>query len=53
MLGDFNAAGNYLFKKASKKLDIVTLAKFKWLLPDDADTTVGKTKHCYDRSVPH
>ncbi|NXT39417.1 DNSL2 protein, partial [Pelecanoides urinatrix] len=50
-LGDFNADCAYLQPSDWSAIRLRTSNVFKWLLPDDADTTVGKSDCAYDRIV--
>ncbi|NWI62970.1 DNSL2 protein, partial [Todus mexicanus] len=50
-LGDFNADCNYVQRSDWSTIRLRTSDIFKWLLPDDADTTVGKSDCAYDRIV--
>ncbi|NXW01605.1 DNSL2 protein, partial [Fregetta grallaria] len=48
-LGDFNADCAYVQESDWSAIRLRTSDIFKWLLPDDADTTVGKSDCAYDR----
>ncbi|NXW55804.1 DNSL2 protein, partial [Eurystomus gularis] len=50
-LGDFNADCAYVQPSDWSAIRLRTSDIFKWLLPDDADTTVGKSECAYDRIV--
>ncbi|NXO02854.1 DNSL2 protein, partial [Rhinopomastus cyanomelas] len=50
-LGDFNADCNYVQSSDWSTIRLRTSDIFKWLLPDSADTTVGKSDCAYDRIV--
>ncbi|NXF54641.1 DNSL2 protein, partial [Oceanites oceanicus] len=50
-LGDFNADCAYVQASDWSAIRLRTSDIFKWLLPDDADTTVGKSDCAYDRIV--
>ncbi|NXD78073.1 DNSL2 protein, partial [Halcyon senegalensis] len=50
-LGDFNADCAYVQPSDWSAIRLRTSDIFKWLLPDDADTTVGKSDCAYDRIV--
>jgi deoxyribonuclease-1-like protein len=50
ILGDFNADGSYLSKKAMKAIRIRSDKKFHWLIEDDVDTTANTgNDNTYDR----
>ncbi|XP_023122709.1 deoxyribonuclease-1 [Amphiprion ocellaris] len=51
LLGDFNAGCSYVSGSDWQKIQIFTDKSFHWLIPDDADTTVGHTECPYDRIV--
>ncbi|XP_072522614.1 deoxyribonuclease gamma-like [Salminus brasiliensis] len=52
ILGDFNADGSYMSKKAMKGLRIFTDKDFHWLIDEDEDTTTRtKNDNTYDRIV--
>lgn len=54
LLGDFNADCGYLAKKNRKKVRLITDPNLKWLIPEDADTTVRESTSCaYDKIVVH
>ncbi|NXY52266.1 DNSL2 protein, partial [Ceuthmochares aereus] len=48
-LGDFNADCAYVQPSDWSAIRLRTSDLFKWLLPDSADTTVGKSDCAYDR----
>ncbi|NWR65771.1 DNSL2 protein, partial [Bucorvus abyssinicus] len=50
-LGDFNADCTYVQPSDWSSIRLRTSNVFKWLLPDGADTTVGKSDCAYDRIV--
>ncbi|NXJ38601.1 DNSL2 protein, partial [Ciconia maguari] len=50
-LGDFNADCAYVQPSDWSAIRLRTSDVFKWLVPDDADTTVGKSDCAYDRIV--
>nr|XP_013795412.1 PREDICTED: deoxyribonuclease-1 [Apteryx mantelli mantelli] len=50
-LGDFNADCSYVRPDDWSSIRLRTSNVFKWLLPDSADTTVGKSDCAYDRIV--
>ncbi|XP_025963552.2 deoxyribonuclease-1-like 2 [Dromaius novaehollandiae] len=50
-LGDFNADCSYVRPDDWSSIRLRTSDVFKWLLPDSADTTVGKSNCAYDRIV--
>ncbi|NWX95587.1 DNSL2 protein, partial [Nothoprocta ornata] len=50
-LGDFNADCSYVRPEDWSSIRLRTSDVFKWLLPDSADTTVGKSDCAYDRIV--
>ncbi|NXV74030.1 DNSL2 protein, partial [Atlantisia rogersi] len=50
-LGDFNADCAYVQPSDWSSIRLRTSHVFKWLLPDSADTTVGKSDCAYDRIV--
>ncbi|XP_068765084.1 uncharacterized protein [Struthio camelus] len=50
-LGDFNADCSYVRPGDWSYIRLRTSNVFKWLLPDSADTTVGKSDCAYDRIV--
>uniref|UniRef100_A0A8D2M205 Endonuclease/exonuclease/phosphatase domain-containing protein n=1 Tax=Zonotrichia albicollis TaxID=44394 RepID=A0A8D2M205_ZONAL len=50
-LGDFNADCSYVQPSDWSSIRLRTSDIFKWLIPDSADTTVGKSDCAYDRSV--
>ncbi|NWW96671.1 DNSL2 protein, partial [Rhynochetos jubatus] len=50
-LGDFNADCSYVQPSDWSAIRLRTSDIFKWLLPDSADTTVGKSDCAYDRIV--
>ena len=49
MLGDLNADGRY-FDTADRAHPLRAPA-WRWVVPDDADTTVAASRHAYDRIV--
>ncbi|XP_022062911.1 deoxyribonuclease-1 [Acanthochromis polyacanthus] len=51
LLGDFNAGCSYVSGSDWQKIQIFTDKSFHWLIPNDADTTVGHTECPYDRIV--
>ncbi|KAM4740664.1 deoxyribonuclease-1-like isoform 2-T2 [Anableps anableps] len=52
ILGDFNADGLYVSKKAMETIRIRSNMNFHWLIGDDVDTTVSaKNTNTYDRIV--
>uniref|UniRef100_A0A8C8SV99 Deoxyribonuclease n=1 Tax=Pelusios castaneus TaxID=367368 RepID=A0A8C8SV99_9SAUR len=50
-LGDFNADCSYVRKRDWASIRLRTSEIFEWLIPDSADTTVGKSDCAYDRIV--
>ncbi|NXV69769.1 DNSL2 protein, partial [Molothrus ater] len=50
-LGDFNADCSYVQPGDWPSIRLRTSDIFKWLIPDSADTTVGKSDCAYDRIV--
>nr|XP_030140656.3 deoxyribonuclease-1-like 2 isoform X3 [Taeniopygia guttata]XP_032606956.2 deoxyribonuclease-1-like 2 isoform X3 [Taeniopygia guttata] len=50
-LGDFNADCSYVQPSDWSSIRLRTSDIFKWLIPDSADTTVGKSDCAYDRIV--
>ncbi|KAJ6655950.1 hypothetical protein lerEdw1_004535 [Lerista edwardsae] len=52
-LGDFNASCGYVGEKDWGTIRLRTQEGFRWLIPDSADTTVGKSDCAYDRIVVH
>uniref|UniRef100_A0A8C5JVY7 Deoxyribonuclease 1 like 2 n=1 Tax=Junco hyemalis TaxID=40217 RepID=A0A8C5JVY7_JUNHY len=50
-LGDFNADCSYVQPSDWPSIRLRTSDIFKWLIPDSADTTVGKSDCAYDRIV--
>uniref|UniRef100_A0A8D0L0Z0 Deoxyribonuclease n=1 Tax=Sphenodon punctatus TaxID=8508 RepID=A0A8D0L0Z0_SPHPU len=50
-LGDFNADCSYVKKEDWASIRLRSSELFKWLIPDTADTTVGKSDCAYDRIV--
>ncbi|XP_009489973.1 deoxyribonuclease-1-like 2 [Pelecanus crispus] len=50
-LGDFNADCAYVQPSDWSAIRLRTSDVFKWLIPDSADTTVGKSDCAYDRIV--
>ncbi|XP_040918758.1 deoxyribonuclease-1-like [Toxotes jaculatrix] len=51
LLGDFNAGCSYVSNSDWKKIRLFTDDRFHWLIPNEADTTVGPKKCPYDRIV--
>ncbi|KAM3598832.1 uncharacterized protein V6R79_023135 [Siganus canaliculatus] len=51
LLGDFNAGCSYITSSEWSQVRLFTDKSFSWLIPDDADTTVGTTYCPYDRIV--
>ncbi|KAG7493843.1 hypothetical protein JOB18_017397 [Solea senegalensis] len=52
ILGDFNADGSYVSKRAMKDIRIRNDKNFHWLISDDVDTTASTgNNHTYDRIV--
>ncbi|ODM91276.1 Deoxyribonuclease-1 [Orchesella cincta] len=52
LLGDLNAGCDYIRKKDRPNIRLMTnTQKYKWLIPDSQDTTVGTTKCSYDRII--
>lgn len=49
ILGDFNADGDYFSESIATGLRNPLL--YKWIIPDNADTTVKSTVYAYDRIV--
>ncbi|NXI64914.1 DNSL2 protein, partial [Anseranas semipalmata] len=50
-LGDFNADCAYVKQGDWSSIRLRTSDVFKWLIPDSADTTVGRSDCAYDRIV--
>lgn len=50
-LGDFNADCSYVRAHDWPGIRLRSSEIFKWLIPDSADTTVGKSDCAYDRIV--
>ncbi|XP_032303545.1 deoxyribonuclease-1-like 2 [Coturnix japonica] len=50
-LGDFNADCSYVKQSDWASIRLRSSDVFKWLIPDSADTTVGKSDCAYDRIV--
>ncbi|XP_064246776.1 deoxyribonuclease-1-like 2 [Passer domesticus] len=50
-LGDFNADCSYVQPSDWPSIRLRSSDIFKWLIPDSADTTVGKSDCAYDRSA--
>ncbi|NXV46056.1 DNSL2 protein, partial [Uria aalge] len=50
-LGDFNADCTYVQPSDWSSIRLHTSEVFNWLIPDDTDTTVGKSDCAYDRIV--
>ncbi|XP_065588492.1 deoxyribonuclease-1-like 2 isoform X3 [Cyrtonyx montezumae] len=50
-LGDFNADCSYVKPSDWASIRLRTSDVFKWLIPDSADTTVGRSDCAYDRIV--
>ncbi|XP_055747225.1 deoxyribonuclease I-like 1-like [Salvelinus fontinalis] len=54
ILGDLNAACNYITIKGFRAVRLRSDPKFRWLIGDEQDTTVRQKTHCaYDRIVIH
>jgi len=51
IMGDFNAGCGYVPKYKWASIRLRTLSRFKWLIGDDADTTVNISECPYDRFV--
>ncbi|XP_043944890.1 deoxyribonuclease-1-like [Protopterus annectens] len=52
LMGDFNAGCSYVKPSDWNSIRLRTDSQFKWLIPDDADTTVSYSTSCaYDRIV--
>jgi len=51
VMGDYNAGCGYFAKKYWKENTFRQDARFKWLIGDDENTTVGKADCAYDRVV--
>ncbi|XP_029015301.1 deoxyribonuclease-1 [Betta splendens] len=51
LLGDFNAGCAYIKDSEWQQIRLFTDKSFHWLIPNEADTTVGDTKCPYDRIV--
>ncbi|CAL8071424.1 unnamed protein product [Orchesella dallaii] len=52
IIGDLNAGCDYIRKKDRANIRLITnTQKYKWLIPDSQDTTVGTTKCSYDRII--
>ncbi|XP_021162928.2 deoxyribonuclease-1 [Fundulus heteroclitus] len=52
ILGDFNAGGSYVSKKAMETIKIRSNKNFHWLIGDDVDTTASnENTYTYDRIV--
>ncbi|KAK7092233.1 deoxyribonuclease-1-like [Littorina saxatilis] len=49
--GDFNADEGYVNQDDWSKITLRTDRRFKWLIDDQTDTTVGNTDRAYDRFV--
>ncbi|XP_076455591.1 deoxyribonuclease-1-like [Babylonia areolata] len=49
--GDFNADEGYVDEEDWCKIKLRTDRRFKWLIDDETDTTVGNTDRAYDRFV--
>ena len=49
MMGDFNADCDYVSEDEFNKIPLWTDSRFKMLIPNDADSTVGDTDCAYDR----
>ena len=47
--GDFNADEGYVNEDDWSKITLRTDRRFKWLIDDQTDTTVGNTDRAYDR----
>lgn len=50
-VGDLNADGQYVRKKDWKTIRFRNDPRFRWLISDDVDTTVGPSDMAYDRIV--
>lgn len=48
-LGDFNADCSYVKQSDWASIRLRSSDIFKWLIPDSADSTVGKSDCAYDR----
>lgn len=54
ILGDLNAACNYVTVKGWRSVRLRSDPRFQWLIADDQDTTVREKTHCaYDRIIVH
>ncbi|KAM9350908.1 deoxyribonuclease I-like 1-like [Symphorus nematophorus] len=54
ILGDLNAACNYVTIKGWRAVRLRSDPKFHWLIGDEQDTTVREKTHCaYDRIIVH
>ncbi len=51
ILGDFNAECNYVRSSERGSISLWTDSRFKWLIGNEADTTVSATDCAYDRIV--
>ncbi|XP_043944889.1 deoxyribonuclease-1-like [Protopterus annectens] len=52
LIGDFNAGCSYVTEREWPNIRLRTDARYQWLIPDTADTTVTRTTDCpYDRIV--
>ena len=51
ILGDFNSGCSYVRTSSWPKIRLATDRRFYWLIPNDADTTVGRSDCAYDRYV--
>nr|CDS28709.2 transient receptor potential cation channel [Hymenolepis microstoma] len=51
ILGDMNADCGYLSKRRRESLRLKLDSNFKWLVPDEADTTVAASSCAYDRII--
>ncbi|VDN99447.1 unnamed protein product [Rodentolepis nana] len=51
ILGDMNADCNYLSRKRRESLRLKSDPAYKWLVPDEEDTTVASSSCAYDRII--
>lgn len=51
IMGDLNAACKYASRTALQRLDIRKNPPYRWLIPDDADTTTTTSNCSYDRFI--
>ncbi|CAH8535283.1 unnamed protein product [Dicrocoelium dendriticum] len=51
LLGDMNADCSYLSDKKKSELRLKADPDFRWLVPDDEDTTLGEKDCAYDRII--